>query len=564
MLAALAFAVFVVPGVCLAQSQSVASLKAKIQSLTVQLQSLEAKLPAAGGTTATWCYTFNTNLSIGMSGSAVAAIQTALQKDGESATVNGTFDDRTAAAVTAFQEKYQSAVLAPYGLNNGTGYAGKSTRAELNFLFGCGITQPQPITPPIVVSSTPLPVQTPTQPTSTNVSLSMISPNGGEQWSAGNRYTIQWSASGLSSVNLVLYKGSSCSAGYLGSSVCGVAVAAQPTIPTAIANNAPNTETHSWTIPSFISAGTDYRIAVQDPSNAPHIAQSSGPFTIINSGISQNPTSTPLRISQINNWGATKTNNSVALNWQAATASAGIGGYDVYRTTTSGCTANTANCIYEGNALSYNDAGLSPGTYYYCIAAQDVNGNIGPISSQLSIAVTSANATPTVTIQLDPANPTAAQVQTGASNVPLLAFDIVNSFSDPMRITSLMALEHLQPMATSTMPQFNNVTLYDTTSGSNVSIGTFSAFSAPQSILEIASANLYPSRLTIPANATERFLLTGSIPSYVTEPFGLNTSGLFYVAGATTSITVIDANTNTAEPVSGFAQGDVMTIVQGQ
>ena len=121
---ALTLAVLVVPGISLAQTMSVAQLQAEIHSLTAQVTQLEAQLTAAGGSTP-WCYTFNSNLSIGMSGNAVTELQTALQKDGESVTVNGTFDDQTASAVTAFQEKYASQILAPYGLNNGTGYAGK-------------------------------------------------------------------------------------------------------------------------------------------------------------------------------------------------------------------------------------------------------------------------------------------------------------------------------------------------------------------------------------------------------------------------------------------------------
>jgi len=167
MVAALALAVFVLPGITLAQTlpsgpASNASLQAQIQALLAQVQQLQSQLSAQGGGTtasgiptpsapAAWCYTFNTNLSIGMSGSAVAKLQTALQEDGESVVVNGTFDDRTAAAVTAFQEKYQSVILTPYGLSNGTGYAGKATRAELNSLFGCGGSNP--ITP---TSSSPI------------------------------------------------------------------------------------------------------------------------------------------------------------------------------------------------------------------------------------------------------------------------------------------------------------------------------------------------------------------------------------------------------------------------
>ena len=143
----------------MAQTQSVATLQQEIASLTAQLQPLEAQLTAAGGSTTAWCYTFNNNLSIGMTSNEVTELQTALQKDGESVTVNGTFDDQTAAAVTTFQEKYQSTILAPYGLNNGTGYAGKGTRAELNSLFGCSGSDP--VTPPIVVN--PI-VPTPTMP----------------------------------------------------------------------------------------------------------------------------------------------------------------------------------------------------------------------------------------------------------------------------------------------------------------------------------------------------------------------------------------------------------------
>jgi peptidoglycan hydrolase-like protein with peptidoglycan-binding domain len=139
---ALMLAVLVVPGISLAQTQSVADLQALIASLMAQVQQLQAQLTAqTGGSTATsWCYDFNTNLSVGMSGSAVTALQTALQKDGESVTVNGSFDDQTASAVTGFQEKYASSVLTPSGLSNGTGYAGKATRTKLNSFYGCGTT----------------------------------------------------------------------------------------------------------------------------------------------------------------------------------------------------------------------------------------------------------------------------------------------------------------------------------------------------------------------------------------------------------------------------------------
>jgi hypothetical protein len=151
LITALTLAIFVAPSVSFAQTMSVAQLQVEIANLTAQLQSLETQLAGAGGSTQ-WCYTFNNNLSISMTGNEVTELQTALQKDGESVTVNGTFDDQTAAAVTSFQEKHASQILAPYGLSNGTGYAGKSTRAELNLLFGCSGSNP--VTPPIVTNPT--------------------------------------------------------------------------------------------------------------------------------------------------------------------------------------------------------------------------------------------------------------------------------------------------------------------------------------------------------------------------------------------------------------------------
>lgn len=164
-------AFLLLPGISSAQTASVSSLQAEINSLLAEVQQLETQLAAAGGSTVNWCYAFNTNLSIGMNGSGVTALQTALQKDGESVAVNGSFDDQTAAAVTGFQEKYASSILAPYGLTNGTGYAGKSTRAELNSLFGCHGIVPPPIVPPVTV---PAPTTTPTPVSNSTATSSLV------------------------------------------------------------------------------------------------------------------------------------------------------------------------------------------------------------------------------------------------------------------------------------------------------------------------------------------------------------------------------------------------------
>jgi hypothetical protein len=106
----------------------------------------------------TWCHTFNTNLKIGDRGDEATALRTALTKDGFSnvSTELGSndtagFDKSLASAVSAFQEKYKDEILTPNGLQNGTGFVGKSTRAKLNKLYGCVIIE-TPISnqPPVI------------------------------------------------------------------------------------------------------------------------------------------------------------------------------------------------------------------------------------------------------------------------------------------------------------------------------------------------------------------------------------------------------------------------------
>lgn len=91
-----------------------------------------------------FCYTFSGNLKIGDAGAQVTALQTALQRQGLTVSVTGTFDTQTAFAVKAFQEKYASEVLTPNGLTRGTGYVGASTRAKLNGLYACVAVDPKP------------------------------------------------------------------------------------------------------------------------------------------------------------------------------------------------------------------------------------------------------------------------------------------------------------------------------------------------------------------------------------------------------------------------------------
>lgn len=88
-----------------------------------------------------WCHDFKHNLRIGDKGDAIAALQTALQKEGFTIDAeevrNAEFGESTASAVSGFQEKYRAEILTPMRLKYGSGFVGPLTRAKLNQLYGC-------------------------------------------------------------------------------------------------------------------------------------------------------------------------------------------------------------------------------------------------------------------------------------------------------------------------------------------------------------------------------------------------------------------------------------------
>src|SRR3989338_245621 len=129
--------------------QSVSDLQAQINVLLQRVQQLQTQLSQLRNIgTGQSCFYFNNNIGIGASGGDVGPLATALSTQGflntPINTSNLLFDETLASAVSAFQEKYRSEILAPQGLVAGTGYVGPATRAKLNSLYGCGgiITPP--------------------------------------------------------------------------------------------------------------------------------------------------------------------------------------------------------------------------------------------------------------------------------------------------------------------------------------------------------------------------------------------------------------------------------------
>jgi hypothetical protein len=80
--------------------------------------------------------------------------------------------------------------------------------------------------------------------------------------------------------------------------------------------------------------------------------------------------------------------SSVSLSWGAATDNVGVVRYDVYRSSTAGFVPSAANRIAQPTGLTYTDPGLSPGNWFYKIAAEDAAGNIGPPTNEAMANVT--------------------------------------------------------------------------------------------------------------------------------------------------------------------------------
>jgi ABC-type transport system substrate-binding protein len=82
-------------------------------------------------------FQFKSNLISGSQGNEVKELQKCLAKDPEvypEGQITGYFGSKTKAAVIRFQEKYKEEILKPYGLSEGTGKVGQTTRAKLNEL----------------------------------------------------------------------------------------------------------------------------------------------------------------------------------------------------------------------------------------------------------------------------------------------------------------------------------------------------------------------------------------------------------------------------------------------
>ena len=95
---------------------------------------------------------------------------------------------------------------------------------------------------------------------------------------------------------------------------------------------------------------------------------------------------------------ATGAMGTANLAWGASTDNVGVTRYNVYRSMTSGFTPGDTTRVGQSSTTSFTDAGLSAGTYYYVVTAQDAVGNTSPPSNEASATVTADTTAPAVSV----------------------------------------------------------------------------------------------------------------------------------------------------------------------
>jgi len=95
-------------------------------------------------------------------------------------------------------------------------------------------------------------------------SITVLSPNGGEQWQKGTTQTIKWDSTNVSAVYIKLRKGSDTYSGSEG----------------LVTNTIPNVGYYQWVVPTTLPDGTDYAIRIVD-GNGVVIDDSNALFSIV-------------------------------------------------------------------------------------------------------------------------------------------------------------------------------------------------------------------------------------------------------------------------------------------
>ena len=126
--------------------QEILNKIAEVEKLLEVLKEQLYRLAAADGSGAVAqafsCGQFGNNLYLGLKNDEVKCLQEFLKTQGAEiypeGLITGYFGPLTQMAAVRFQEKYKDEILLPWGLTNGTGFVGSTTREKLNALLEKG------------------------------------------------------------------------------------------------------------------------------------------------------------------------------------------------------------------------------------------------------------------------------------------------------------------------------------------------------------------------------------------------------------------------------------------
>ncbi|MBI4118897.1 MAG: peptidoglycan-binding protein [Parcubacteria group bacterium] len=295
---------FLVAEPVLAQTneQVIQQLQAQIEQLKAQITVLQQQLggvtpsksetapssrptPTSISTEKSECPVFSQTLYRGVSDANTKGEVTKLQKMlAEDSTVypeglvTGHYGLLTEKAVQRWQAK--QGIVSSGSAATGYGVVGPQTRSKMS--IACPTPAPIP----------PKPIPAPTD------NITVLSPNGGEQWAIDSNQTIQWTSkpiavgSALAQIAYVDINLSSWSIPCKSEEINKVCpLAFPPSFSTTLARKAPNSGSFSWTVGKDIPVG-QYVISISNSGNTSQYDQGDAAFTVT-SPVSQPVTETP-------------------------------------------------------------------------------------------------------------------------------------------------------------------------------------------------------------------------------------------------------------------------------
>jgi len=262
--------------------------------------------------------------------------------------------------------------------------------------------------------------------------------------------------------------------------------------------------------------------------------------------------------------------SSINLNWSAVTVGPGqssIGVYNIYRSLLPNLipdnpTNSSPYMIAQGNVLSYANTGLAAGDYYYRIAAQDVNGLVGPASTQATASVYSS---PTQPVN-DPYTSTSYDV---TSSTPLSSTEKTVTYTYSYSPCGSLMTSYTSPgsvyvgngpVYTSSVAQCTGGTIPDTS--------TYRTYACKNNL----ATNGY-----VQGTATFAFQCKSSLPANILDAFNTNSPSDYFITSPVPTLKVgdkvkvqVDGNLNvrasagvTSKSLGGQPSGSVGTIIGG-